>query len=94
MSLFHGSDIEMTSGCKLCFWLFSDYEIVIFLLPKSAFLPWGVTFAISLINNYLISEATPALYPLVIRAPPQQLMFIEFCIYGNTSYLSFLKKYS
>ena len=33
-SLFHGSDIEMTSGCKLCLWLFSDYEIVILLLPK------------------------------------------------------------
>lgn len=34
VSLFHGSDIEMTRGCKLCFWLFSDYEIVILLLPK------------------------------------------------------------
>lgn len=51
-SLFNGPNIEITSGCKLCIWLFSDYEIVIFLLPKSAFLPWGVTFATCSISNF------------------------------------------
>lgn len=93
MSLFHGSDIEMTSGCNCAFDFSVIMEYLFSSFPNLHFCQ-GVMFTTSLNSNYLISEATPALYPLVIRAPPQQLMFIEFCIYGNTSYLSFLKKYS